>query len=177
MTGRTTALATVAMVAILLAGCGGSLQRSLGLERPVPDEFAVVRRAPLTMPPSLTLPEPGSRPAPRQDVAVAAREALVGKTPEQPATLSPGERALVAAVRAEADPDIRRRLLEESSEFVDLDRNSFLFVLGFQKPMFEPKGEPLDPVAEAERLQREGRARRVVTIRSGSEPLPGGNGS
>ncbi len=172
---RKIGLAALAMLP--LAGCEGTLQQRLGLERPVPDEFQVVRRAPLVIPPDMDLPPPGSRPSPQQDVSVAARESLVGRPGPVPTAASPGERALVTAVRGEADPDIRRRLLEENTELVDLDRNRFLLVLGFQKEQFEPKGEPIDPVEEAKRLEQEGRARRVVTIRAGSEPLGSGNGS
>lgn len=171
-------IVTLAATAVLaLAGCEGTAQQRLGLERPVPDEFAVVRRAPLVIPPELTLPPPGTQAAPHQDVAAGAREALVGRAAALPATASPGERALVAAVRVEADPEIRRRLIEESSELVDLDRSRFLFVLGFQRSQFEPKGEPIDPVAEAAKLQQAGRARKVVTIRTGSEPLGAASGS
>lgn len=168
-------VATVAVLA--LAGCEGTVQQHLGLERPVPDEFAVVRRAPLVIPPDMNLPPPGSRPAPHQDVSRTARASLVGRPSPEPAAASPGERALVAAVRAEADPEIRRKLLEESTDLVDLDRDRFLFVLGFQKSQFEPKGEAIDPLEEARRLEGEGRVRKVVTIRAGSEPLGSGSGS
>ncbi len=42
----------------LLVACSGSVQQKLGLERRVPDEFQVVRRAPLTLPPDFTLRPP-----------------------------------------------------------------------------------------------------------------------
>jgi hypothetical protein len=170
-------IAATTLSLAFLTGCEGSLQQRLGLERPVPDELQVVRRAPLVMPPDMSLPPPGTRPAPHQDVSVAARESLVGRAAPVPAAASPGERALIMAVRGEADPEIRRRLLAETRELVDLDRSRFLLVLGFQQSQFEPKGEPLDPIAAAGELEREGRARRVVTIRTGSEPLGTGNGS
>lgn len=170
-------IAATTLSLTLLTGCEGTLQQRLGLERPVPDEFQVVRRAPLVLPPDMNLPPPGTRPAPQQDVSVAARESLVGRAAPVPGEASAGERALIMAVRGEADPEIRRRLLAESAELVDLDRSRFLFILDFQRSQFEPKGEPIDPVAAAAQLEREGRARRVVTIRTGSEPLGAGNGS
>ena len=45
-----------------LAGCSGSVQESLGLGKRQPDEFQVVRRAPLVLPPDFNLrpPEPGA---------------------------------------------------------------------------------------------------------------------
>ena len=60
----------------LLGGCS-SIRSTFGLERNPPDEFAVVRRAPLTLPPDFTLPPPSpgaSRPqesAPSQQAAAA----------------------------------------------------------------------------------------------------------
>ncbi len=156
----------------LLAACSGTVQQKLGLERRVPDEFQVVRRAPLTVPPDFTLrpPTPG-QPAARNDTALAAREILVGRAAGRPAGRTPGEAALVAAVKVEAEPDIRRKLVEDYGDLVDLDENSFLFILDFQRDQFEPKGKVIDPAKEAEKLRAEGRARRVVTNRVGSQPL------
>ncbi len=162
----------------LLAACGGTIQQKLGLERRVPDEFQVVRRAPLTLPPDFTLrpPTPG-QPATRNDTSLAAREILVGRTSATPASGSPGERALVAAVKVEAEPDIRRKLVEDYGDLVDLDEDSFLFILDFQRDQFVPTGTVIDPAEEAEKLRAEGRARRVVTNRVESRPLAGENPS
>ncbi|WP_040612547.1 DUF3035 domain-containing protein, partial [Teichococcus cervicalis] len=44
---------------LLLAGCGGDTARTLGFTRDAPDEFSVVTRAPLSLPPTL-----GNLPAP-----------------------------------------------------------------------------------------------------------------
>ncbi len=168
-TGRT----LVAIGGLLaLAACSGTVQQKLGLERRVPDEFQVVRRAPLTLPPDFTLrpPTPG-QPAARNDTSLAAREILTGRAAELPETMTPGEQALVAAVKVEAEPDIRRKLVEDYGDLVDLDEGNFLFVLDFQRDQFEPKGEVIDPAVEAEKLRAEGRARRVLTNRVGSRPL------
>jgi hypothetical protein len=57
---------------VLLAGCGG-MTEALGLGRNPPDEFAVVERPPLVLPPDFHLrpPLPG---APRpQEVSMALR--------------------------------------------------------------------------------------------------------
>ncbi len=168
-TGRT----VLALGALsVLAACGGTVQQKLGLERRVPDEFQVVRRAPLTLPPDFTLrpPTPG-RPAARNDTSLAAREILVGRAAAQPEAASPGERALLAAVEVEAEPDIRRKLVEDYDDLVDLDEDNFLFILDFQRDQFVPSGTVIDPAAEAEKLRAEGRARRVVTNRVESRPL------
>ncbi|HEY0837577.1 MAG TPA: DUF3035 domain-containing protein, partial [Azospirillum sp.] len=47
----------LALVALTVSGCS-DVRRSIGLDRASPDEFAVVSRAPLSMPPDLRLPAP-----------------------------------------------------------------------------------------------------------------------
>ncbi len=161
----------------LLAACGGTVQQKLGLARKVPDEFQVVRRAPLVVPPELRLPEPNpAARGPHGDVSEQAKEVLVGRPAAAKKGLSPGERALIAAVPVEPEPDIRRKLLEENTELVDLSEKNFLYVFEFQRKQLRPEGETIDPVAEAARLAAEGRARKVITTRTGSEPLVRGQG-
>ncbi|MBM3559287.1 MAG: DUF3035 domain-containing protein, partial [Alphaproteobacteria bacterium] len=51
-----------AVLALAVGGCGEDTKRSLGLSKPAPDEFSVVSRAPLSLPPNYTLrpPRPGA---------------------------------------------------------------------------------------------------------------------
>ena len=52
----------IALIAsALLAGCGGGVRETLGLKRSAPDEFRVVSRPPLSVPPEFSLrpPAPG----------------------------------------------------------------------------------------------------------------------
>lgn len=69
------------MVAILaLGGCArGSVQEALGLGKRAPDEFAVVKRAPLIVPPEYDLrpPDPG---APRPNIGRTADQARIAMT-------------------------------------------------------------------------------------------------
>jgi Protein of unknown function (DUF3035) len=69
------------MVAILaLGGCArGSVQQALGLGKRAPDEFAVVKRAPLIVPPEYDLrpPDPG---APRPNIGRTADQARIAMT-------------------------------------------------------------------------------------------------
>jgi hypothetical protein len=145
-----------------LSACSG-LRKQLGLEKSSPDEFRVVSRAPLTLPPDFNLrpPEPG---APRPQVGTPADQAKravfrVGDD-QKPAVSevmpydgrSYGERALLVAAGAEnADPEIRvvidretDRINEESEDFIDT------LVFWRNEP---PPGAVLDAEGESKRLQ------------------------
>jgi len=70
-----------------------------------------------------------------------------------------------------ADPNIRDVILTENTELTQLDESRFLFILDFQRrAMVEARGldTPLDPAAEAARLEAEGLSARVITRRVGS---------
>ncbi|MET0181690.1 MAG: DUF3035 domain-containing protein [Caulobacterales bacterium] len=113
----------VQVFAVLAAAAAATscntMSRALGMEKVTPDEFRVVTRAPLTLPPDYSLrpPRPGDpRPqelAPDQE----ARAALFGQDVGQGA--SAGERGLVNAAGAEAvDPSVRSQVDFESGGVV-----------------------------------------------------------
>ena len=71
---------------LLLAACeDGTVRDTLGLNRDAPDEFSVVSRPPLSVPPEFSLrpPKPGEAPrgVPTDE---QARGLLIGKTPTTP---------------------------------------------------------------------------------------------
>lgn len=176
MRGRELCRAAIAGTALmLLAGCDTTVQESLGLGRRSPDEFQVVRRAPLVIPPDATLrpPQPGAVSAVQPNPTREARSILTGEEgPVTTGALSPGEQALLAASPVQAAPDIRSRIVAENGELAQLDRRTFLFILDFQRRQFEPQEEVLNPAAEAARLRAAGAPGTVVTVRTGSTPLP-----
>ena len=142
--------------AAALAGCG--LGDALGLGRRTPlDEFAVVQKAPLVVPPDFGLrpPQPGEQPLPAAPVAAQAREALLGVGAAPARALTPGEAALLQAAGAdEADPAIRARILRETEQVLEGGRSFAEGILFWQRSR-DGVGA-LDPVAEAERLRAEG---------------------
>jgi hypothetical protein len=157
-----------------MTACGGTVQERLGLSRRSPDEFQVVRRQPLVVPPDYRLPVPGTAsPAQQEDVASRdARTALFGGIPGvRRAAPSDGERALLESVPGTIVPNIRDIILTENTELTQLDESRFLFILDFQRrAMIEAAGldTPLDPTAEAARLEAAGASARVITRRVGS---------
>src|SRR6185312_11886374 len=101
------AAAVLLLGAAGLAGCQ-STQRALGMTKVTPDEFRVVTKAPLVLPPDYALrpPAPGEpRPQELQPES-AARTALLGQREGE--VRSDGEKLLVAKAGADkADPLIR----------------------------------------------------------------------
>ncbi|MBI0433199.1 DUF3035 domain-containing protein [Roseomonas sp. KE0001] len=143
---------------LLLAGCGSDTSRTLGFTRDAPDEFSVVTRAPLSLPPSLgDLPQP--RPGVPRPQELRGREA--GEATVAPgasfgvgaaAAPSSGESALLAqAGTGGSTPDIRRRVDEESLRLDQPDR-SVVDRLMFWKDA-PPPGTVVDPQREAQRLR------------------------
>lgn len=169
----------IVLVAALLAlaGCGGgnnSLGQSLMGKR-VPDEFQVVRRAPLVLPPDYALrpPEPGAAPSLQQDTSAQAQAILTGRPAPTPATTqSMGEIALLGQSKVQGNPSIREVLVAENQELINLDESRFLFILGFQRRAMQRQQEPvINPTLEAQRLAASGAAGGVVTERTGSQPM------
>ncbi len=164
---RTLRLCTFAAAACLLAtGCTDT-RRALGLEKVQPDEFAVVSRAPLTLPPDFTLRPPDSK-GPRAPSAITpteqARQTVfrapvpVAETPDAAGTnakhsnLSPGETALLTRAGAtNADPKIRQIVNQENTQLLERD-HSFIDQLVFWQPAPEP-GTVVDAEKEAQRLR------------------------
>jgi hypothetical protein len=162
----------VAIVALaLLAGCArGTVQDALGMGKRSPDEFSVVSRAPLILPPDYGLRPPGSGESrPGVDTpAEQARASLTGGELQQPAptdrnmvsaafdergeAVSTGEQALVAeATTAPADPQIRRRIAEENMQLAEVEQALFTRLVKWTEP--QTLSAPVDPVAETERLR------------------------
>lgn len=101
---------------LLLAGCSGAKEK-LGLERQVPDEFAVVKRAPLELPPNYGLrpPRPGAQRPQEQSTDQIARQTIFGaqEAEDQNAQLeqTSAENLLLQQAGAQrADPSIRSKI-------------------------------------------------------------------
>lgn len=145
-----------------LAACGG-FNEQLGLTKQSPDEFRVVSRAPLTVPPNFALrpPEPGAprpqegTPAQQAERAVfrnsAGLPALTTQAASQP-DRSVGERSLLSAAGAQgADPNIRV-LVERETNSINDESDRFVDTLVFWNAQPQA-GTIVDPTAEVRRLQ------------------------
>lgn len=139
-------LLVLPLLALSLSGC-----QMFGGERVMPDEFAVLSKPPLTVPPEYSLlpPRPGEAEV-QIDTSQRAQAALFGAVPV--ADASDAERALVAqAGGIAADPAVRLQLEQEVAGIVYKDP-SFADRILFWRDGGEG-GVALDPQEEAERLE------------------------
>jgi len=86
-------------VLVLLGGCGEEMRKSLGLGKNAPDEFQVVRRAPLSLPPDFQLrpPRPGATRPQEGSTTDQARSAVLGQSDQAAAAPRPVDPAAPAA--------------------------------------------------------------------------------
>jgi Protein of unknown function (DUF3035) len=143
---------------LLLAACTG-IREDLGLGRAPPDEFAVVDRPPLSMPPDFDLrpPRPG---APRpQDVDPNEQASKSLFSPASHAAMSSGgasgaEKALLAQTGAEkADPNIRDTVNRETSQKVAANEHLVRELLDWVHGAGEKPAATVDAAAEAARIK------------------------
>lgn len=111
-------LAASGISILALSACGGGDKGVFG-GRSGPDEFAVVRRAPLVVPPDFALvpPKPGAPRPQEADTGTQALTAMFGG----PAQGSAGEAAMVgsASATAAAAPGIRSEAGSTGTDVVD----------------------------------------------------------
>ena len=168
--GRGLALGLGALaLAATLSACEGGIGDALGLGKNAPDEFAVVRNAPLTLPPDFTLrpPRPGEARPNEESVREQARVALFNEAgalaiDDSTAAATQGEAAFVErAGAADVDPNIRHIVDREFSGYASEDENFIDSLLFWQEEQLP--GEVVDAAAEAERLRENAEAGKPVT--------------
>ena len=147
----------LSMCVLALSACSGA-KKKLGLTHSTPDEFAVLKRAPLELPPDYTL-RPPRHGAPRPQELETDKQAAVavfGAT--NPSTSMAGSSAedilLQKAGATHVDDSIRTRVDAETSNTEDKDKPVAERLLGWAKrDKAEPESSVVDARAEAERLK------------------------
>lgn len=147
-----------------LSACS-EVRESLGMGRSTPDEFAVVDRPPLAMPPDYGLrpPTPGAARPQDVDPSIHANNVLFGanrpdnsdkSAPSIGAASAPssGEQALLSQAGAEkANPDIRSVISRETAGKTDAPDHLVQDLLWWKKDA--PEGTTVDAAAEAARIK------------------------
>jgi hypothetical protein len=168
MTRTLIGVGAITVAAVALSGCG-SMRETFGFSKTAPDEFAVVTRPPLVIPPDYGLrpPQPGAQRPQEKEIRDQARETVTGRNtglvaggaqlasnsgPGGGAPRTQGERALLGKAGAlDADPAIRRTVDRESTLLAEAD-SDFIDRLIFWQEKPEP-GTVVDPQAESKRIR------------------------
>jgi hypothetical protein len=150
--------ALVGAVALGLGACAET-RKAIGWDKVSPDEFRVVSRAPLTLPPDFGLrpPAPGQARPQELQPQDAARAAVFGNQaaarPAPGAEGSPGEQTLVARMGGtNIDPTIRDQIDRETAQLAEADRG-FVDRLLFWQQRDPAQGQELDAQRESQRLR------------------------
>lgn len=149
-------LTSIGLMALTVSGCG-NIKNSLGLEKSAPDEFAVIKRAPLEIPSNLALPPPmPGMPRPQETSTIdAAQQAVLGHAENNKASSSSAEAALLSKTGANNTPsDIRAKVNKETDEMHDRNKPvaEKLFNIGGDRK--ESSATVVDPAKELERIQK-----------------------
>jgi len=172
MTSRNFLLAGLVGAALLSTGCT-TAGRALGMSKNSPNEFNILTKPPLVVPPEYNLrpPRAGELNVEEKYATVAARQALLGEI--DPAKPTQGEAILIAkAGGGKADPAVRVIIDGENS--IERKNRGFADRILFWKngKAIGPDGSPLDPDQEVRR-------QKAVQSATGGEPVkikrrPGG---
>ena len=164
--GRFGRFAVIGVLALglSLSGCQKT-REAFGLNKSAPDEFAVVTRAPLSMPPDYGLrpPTPGVQRPQERDIKDEARRILVtsgtgdastrsgAASTRTGAAPSVGESALLnKAGAANTDSSIRQTVSRENKLLAAGDSGFVDRLIFWRKP--DPKHSEIDASREAQRL-------------------------
>jgi hypothetical protein len=159
----------LALLGLGLAGCQNT-KEMLGLTKRSPDEFQVVSRAPLSMPPDYSLrpPTPGAARPQEGTVQDQAKGIVTGHTdrnlpgPDQIPPVGEGDQIVAESAGESAflqsagmtgvDPNIRKLVDQETAADEESSTTVLDSLIFWRKP--EPYGQVVDPTAEQKRLQQ-----------------------
>ena len=184
MRAKLVAASLLLLGASALAGCS-ALSRQMGMGKVSPDEFRIVTKAPLVVPPDYSLrpPAPGEPSPAELQPEGAARTALLGADTDD--SRSAGEKLLDAQAGGDtADPLIRYVVDDEFGSLAHKDKSFADLVMFWRKgkapaPTQAAKeaetSTPINPAVEAERIRKLTGDQPVVIARQGSGKvkLPG----
>ncbi len=146
-------LLSMMAIGVLTACTSGEVRDNLGLHRSKPDEFKVVSRPPLSVPPefSLTPPEEGAGEFQLQSMEEKAASLLLQETSAVDEAVAKGssESIFLNNIGADkADPDVRRKISKEFGQPVGKKESTFAIdaILNSEDPT-------VDAPKEAERIR------------------------
>lgn len=166
MRKHTLIIAIIGLSALGLGACS-STKEQLGLNKSTPDEFMVVKNAPLSMPPDYSLrpPQPGAPRPQERAAAQAARVTVFGEEtasePQQQAATNAEAILLQKSGSTNANPNIRNVVDAESQEIESENQTVANKLLGWGDD--EPGASVVNATEEAQRLQKNASEGKPVT--------------
>jgi hypothetical protein len=154
-------LALLGGAAVALIGCQ-DIREAAGVTKSPPDEFAVVTKAPLVIPPDFNLrpPKPGAAPLNQTSPTDSAQAAVFGDDPATvaaslPNTYSSGEKTLLAnSGGATADHGVRAQIAADTKSMSTASQ-SFTDELLFRSKPDPNAGHPVNADAEHDKMVAE----------------------
>jgi Protein of unknown function (DUF3035) len=151
-------LTALAGVSFALIGCQ-TIREAAGVTKEPPDEFAVVTKAPLVVPPDFNLrpPKPGAAPTNQASPVESAEAALYGEDPATIASQMTGNYSdeekliLASSGAATSDHSIRQQITADNKQ-MELANDSLTNQLLFNTGPDPQAGNPVDADAEKERI-------------------------
>jgi len=168
----------VLLISVLFSGCS-SVKKDLGFSRNSPDEFTVIKRAPLTLPPEYNIRPPLNKNSTDSSVIRAssqnrARGLLLGNGRAVIDNKGSADKLLMSKMNTNAaDPDIRN-LIDKDNGYLSLKNRSLVdkLVLSKNKEKHGLEELPIsivDPDAEAKRIKDNERSGKLIN--SGNVPI------
>ncbi len=158
-----------------LSACSGTKSK-FDFSKKAPDEFAVVKRAPLEMPPDYQLrpPRPGQARPQELETDKEAKQAIFGMNDaKQKTTVEPmtqGESILLRKSGAiKTDPNIRTTIDRETGIIAKKEMPTIDRLLGKAGKKIDAPATLVDPVRESERIIQNKKAGKPVT--DGKTPI------
>ncbi len=146
--------------AISMSACE-STRKQFDFSKKAPDEFAVVKRAPLEMPPdfSIQAPKPGAARPQELSATDMAKEAVLGeatiKKTAKDNNVSQGEAVLLQKTGgANASPAIRDAVDRETAEIADEEMPGIDHLKKMVGQKVEAPATVVDPVGEVNRIKQ-----------------------
>ncbi len=169
----------VLLLSVLLCACGdSSVKETLGLDRRAPDEFKVISRPPLSVPPQFELRPPTVEAGFNQPQASEKAESLLlGKSSDssaaatKPSAETPAENKFLRNIGADnADPDVKRKLSEQRiNEQIKKENSGWWDKITDLPGGNEPQVKAADEAARIKNNQQEGKP-----VTEGETPETGG---
>ncbi len=154
----------IGTLTLSITGCSG-IRENLGLEKESPDEFAVITRAPLEIPDTLTLPPPvpGMQRPQEKTALSSASEAVLGNKTQKNQTLSSTEKTILKKAGADSTSSNIRNIIDKETEEIN-ERNipvaKKILKLGGAKP--KSQAIIVDAAKELERIKNNKEAGKTI---------------